>query len=937
MNVTPAGRSSPIYDGRDVDIAAAVTFLFTDIEGSTEKWEQQPERMVKAVAAHDALLLHAVKSNRGRLIKSNGDGIVAVFADPVDGIEAVVAIQVGLTDPAATAGIPFAVRCGLHAGHAHRHGDDYVGTTLNRAARIMSLAHGGQVLLSQAVADRLVRRLPEGTALRDLGDVRLKGFVATERVHQLLHPHLRDAFPALRSLEATPNNLPQQPTSFVGREQEIADVEGLVARTRLLTLTGIGGLGKTRLALEVAGNVLDRHRDGVWFIDLAPIHDGSLVQREVASVLGVREEPGRPLAETLCTNLKTRKMLLILDNCEHLVAACANLAVQIMRSTPDVQILATSRESLRVSGESTYALKPLPLPRRGQRRDQLLESPAVCLFIERARQHRPSFALNERDVDAVVELVTRLEGIPLALELAAARVRTLALREINARLEDRFKLLAGTGRGLLARQQTLRALVDWSYELLSRLEQVLLQRLSCFAGGCDADAMEAVCGTEPLARDDLVDLLTSLVDKSLVLVEERDDGVRYRMLETIRDYAKDKLIEAGELEAISASHCNYYLATARKGSAGLQGPEQAHWTARLETEHDNLRAAITYAARGGGDPIIAVKMEVALQAFRLYRGYVTEGRNNLSVLLAHPAIVSHDVARGHALYVSAALSYGQADYHEAQRLLETCLALRRGVGTEGDIAATLSTLALVRLHLGDAVSAREAEEEALAIFRRLGNRSGEAIGLQHLGEISRYVGADGDAEALLLQSLTLGCEIGYSEIESECERLLGQIALDRGQLDRARVHVARSLATSRTQGNAFGIAMASWSIAKIELANNQSVNALPFLGEAIKAFDAFGMNEDTIGVIEDYARVARSIGLTADAARFYGAASAASERQSLHRAPRLEYSYRDDLDSLRAALGGPAFETAWREGREWSIAQAIHRIFALFQGVADHR
>ena len=937
MNVTRAGRRLPNIHGRNVDIAAPATFLFTDIEGSTEKWEQQPEHMAKAVAAHDALLLDAVKRNRGRLIKTNGDGILAVFADPVDGIEAVVAIQLRLTDPAATAGIPLAVRCGLHAGQAHRHGDDYVGTTVNRTARIMGLAHGGQVLLSQAVADQLVHRLPKGTALRALGDVRLKGFVTTERVHQLLHPRLREAFPALRSLEATPSNLPQLPTSFVGREGEIADIARLLARTRLLTLFGIGGLGKTRLALKIAGNVLDRYRDGVWFVDLAPIRDGALVQREVASVLGIREEPGRPLLQTLCTNLKTRTLLLILDNCEHLVSACAELAAQIVRATPDVQILATSRESLRVPGERTYAVMPLPVPRRGPRRDELLESTAVRLFIERARQHRPSFGLDGRDVDAVAELVTRLEGIPLALELAAARLRTLALREINARLEDRYKLLAGGGRGVVARQQTLRALIDWSYELLSRPEQVLLQRLSCFAGGCDVDAMEDVCSAEPLARDDLVDLLTSLVDKSLVIVEERDEGVRYRMLETIRDYAKGKLIEDNEVDHISSSHCNYYLAMARMGSAGLQGPEQAHWIARLETEHDNLRAAIKYAAREGGDPIIAVKIEVALQAFRLYRGYVTEGRNNLSVLLAHPAIVSHDVARGHALYVSAALSYGQADYREAQRLLETCLALRRGLGKEGDTAATLSTLALVRLRLGDAVGATVAEEEALATFRTLGNRSGEAIGLQHLGEICRYVGADDDAEHFLRQSLALGCEIGYSEIESECERLFGQIALDRGQLDLARVHVARSLATSRAQANTFGIAMASWWLAKIELADNQSVSALPFLGDAITAFHAFGMNEDTIGVIEDYAQVARAVGLTEEAARLYGVASAATERQSLLRAPRVESSYRSNLDSLRAALGGAAFENAWREGREWGIAQAIDRIFALFDDMSDRR
>ena len=363
----------------------------------------------------------------------------------------------------------------------------------------------------------MVGRLHEGIALRDLGEVRLKGLAGTERVHQLLHPRLREAFPALRSLEATPNNLPQQLTSFIGREHEIDDAETLLARTRLLTLSGIGGLGKTRLALQIAGNVLDRYRDGVWFVDLAPIRDGALVTSEAAKVLGVREEPGRPLVQTLCANLKTRKLLLILDNCEHLVQACADFANGILRATPDVQILATSREPLRVPGEQTYAVLPLPVPRPGEGLKELLQSTAVQLFVERARQHKPSFAVDEREAPALAELVARLEGIPLALELAAARLRSLALGEINARLQDRYKLLTGGGRPMLPRQQTLRALVDWSYDLLSEHEQVLLQRLSSFAGGCDLRAVEEVCGAEPLTPEDIVDLLASLVDKSLVL------------------------------------------------------------------------------------------------------------------------------------------------------------------------------------------------------------------------------------------------------------------------------------------------------------------------------------------------------------------------------------------------------------------------------------
>jgi predicted ATPase/class 3 adenylate cyclase len=927
--MTPTARGSPTSEGSEDNIAGPATFLFTDIEGSTEKWEQEPERMAKAVVAHDALLRDAVEKNRGRVIKTSGDGIVAVFADPVDGIAAVIATQRALTDPALTAGIQLAVRCGLHVGEAQRHGDDYLGTTLNRAARVMALAYGGQVLLSQAVADRLVGRLHEGIALRDLGEVHLKGLAGAERVHQLLHPHLREAFPALRSLEAAPNNLPQQLTSFVGREREIEDAEALLTRTRLITLSGIGGLGKTRLALQIAGNVLERYRDGAWFVDLAPIRDGALVTSETAKVLGVREEPGHPILQTLCTNLQTRKLLLILDNCEHLVHACADLASGILRAAPDVQILTTSREPLRLPGEQTYALLPLPVPRRGEGLKALLKSTAVRLFVERARQHKPSFAVDEREAPALVELVARLEGIPLALELAAARLRSLTLGEINARLQDRYKLLTGGGRALLARQQTLRALIDWSYDLLSEREQVLLQRLSSFAGGSDLPAAEEVCGAEPLAPEDIVDLLASLVDKSLVLPEEGGDGTRYRMLETIRDYARLKLVESGDMHGASARHCNYYFARAKEGRNGIQGPEEAKWVARLEADYDNMRAAIAYSMGGRGDSVIAVKIEVALQAFRLYRGYASEGRNNLRALLAHPAIASYDIARGHALYVGAALAEGQGDCQEAQRMLETCLALRRGIGNDTDIAATLSTLAAVRLRLGDAGRARSGEQEALAIFRRLGDRSGEAVALQHLGEICVYVGEDVDARRFLGQALALAREIRYSEIESDCERMLGQLALECGDLPEARACLARSLAVCQAGGNKRGLALVSWWYGKIDLANDDGGSALPHLREALRAFESFGMTAETIGALEDHVRLACSCGLADDAARLYGAASAARERLSLPRAARLEPLYRDALDSLRATLTASAFDIAWREGREWDLAQAVNRALAL--------
>jgi predicted ATPase/class 3 adenylate cyclase len=588
------------------------TLLFTDIEGSTLLWEQQAERMSQALAQHDALSRAAVEGNRGIVVKMTGDGMYAAFDDPLDALGATLMLEQSLLDPSATNGIPFRVRYGLHLGIVERRENDLFGSPVNRAARIMKAAHGGQVLLSQAVADRVRDCLPPSIALKDLGGVRLRDLATPEHVYQLVHPDLRQDFPALRSLAATPNNLPLQVTSFIGRERDLSEAKALLERARLMTLLGMGGLGKTRLSLQIGADVLERFPDGVWFVDLAPLRDPSLVPGEVAQVLGVQEEPGRPLTQTLCAHLKERKLLLILDNCEHLVSACANLAHALLQAAPEVQLVATSREALRVPGEQVYPVLPLALPDRKAGVETLSRSDAVQLFVERARLQKPEFALNEQNAPAVAELVARLEGIPLALELAAARMRSLSVADINMRLKDRFKLLTGGGRVLLERQQTLRALVDWSYDLLPEDEQTLLARLAVFAGGFALAAVEAVCGTEPLTPDDILDLLASLVEKSLVMPEQGEDGTRYRTLETIRDYARVKLIERGELEASSAQHCSYYFVMAKAGNRGLQGPEQPEWITRLEAELDNMRAAIAFSLSGGGDPIIAVKLEVAL-------------------------------------------------------------------------------------------------------------------------------------------------------------------------------------------------------------------------------------------------------------------------------------------------------------------------------------
>jgi predicted ATPase/class 3 adenylate cyclase len=899
------------------------TFLFTDIEGSSSMWEEEPERMAQAMARHDALLRDVVKAHRGRVVKNTGDGIYAAFGDAVDGLDAAIAIQIALADPAATAGVPIAVRCGLHAGPAQERDNDFFGNAVNRTSRIMSAAHGRQVLLSQAVADLLGERLPAGVSLRNLGSVRLRGLMVSEVIHQVLHPSLPHAFPPLRELEATPNNLPQQITSFLGRERERAEAGALLERTRLLTLFGMGGLGKTRLSLEIGADVLPSFPDGVWFIDLAPIRDPSLIASEVAKVLGVREEPGRPLVQTLSAHLASRKLLLILDNCEHLISASASLANALLRAAPNIRVLATSREALRVPGEQIYPVMPLPVPESTEGVDALSRFTAVRLFVERAQQHKAGFSLTEREAPSVAELVARLEGIPLALELAAARVRSLSVADINGRLKDRYKLLTSGGRVLLERQQTLRALVDWSYDLLGENEQALLARLSVFAGGFALTAAEEICGAEPLVPEDVLDLLASLVDKSLVLVDEGKDGSRYRMLETIRDYARERLAARDELASMAARHCDHYLVVAKAARRGLQGPEQAEWTRRVETELDNLRAAIALALQGAVDPVLAVKFAVALLGFWLLRGYATEGRGYIRAALALPGVQASDEAHAHALYVGAALADSQSNHAEALRMLEQCLALRRGLGKPVDIAATLSTLSLVRLHAGDADGARKGEDEAVQLFRQLGDRIGEAIGLLHLGQIFTHAGDYAQARSHVVQCLAIARDVRHLEIEGECERMLGELALEAGDVPGAYARFERALRICREAEDKRDEAIALWWMGKADVARGDGDSARMRFRGALHAFQAFEMHAEALDCLDDHAALLQSSGYAEHAVRLYGAIDASRERRALARAPRGARHWENRLAAARASLDPAAFDAAWSSGRSWSLEEAI--------------
>jgi predicted ATPase/class 3 adenylate cyclase len=547
--------------------AGTVTFLLSDIEASTRLWEAQPDAMAEAVPVLYELLAETIGRYGGvrPVEQGEGDSVVAAFSRPSDAITAALEAQRAVSGRLWPAGIELRVRIALHTAEAQlRDEGNYFGAALSRCARLRGIAQGGQTLTSRAVHDLVVDRLPHGSTLVDLGTHRLRDLGRSEHVYGLSHPDLPGAFQPLRSLDALPNNLPDQLTTFVGRVRELEEVTGLLASGRLVTLTGAGGCGKTRLAAQAAAETLERSPDGTWWVELAPLTNPDGVDQALAESLAVRPLPGQSSLDAAIARLAGARALIVLDNCEHLLPACGEVTEAVLRACPEVTVLATSRAPLGVPGETTWRVPSLSLPRevRIEPVDALTQSDAVRLFIERALQVRPNFTVNADNAPALAQLCHDLDGIPLAIELAAARVRVLTPQEIASGLGDRFRLLTGGARSAMPRQQTLRASVDWSHDLLSDDERTLFRRLAVFAGGWTLDAVEAVCAGDGLDRLAILDLLTSLVDKSMVAAEERGDAMRYRLLETVRQYALDRLSLAGEREIVRDRHRDAFLALA---------------------------------------------------------------------------------------------------------------------------------------------------------------------------------------------------------------------------------------------------------------------------------------------------------------------------------------------------------------------------------------
>jgi predicted ATPase/class 3 adenylate cyclase len=876
---------------RDVpDSSVVTTFLFTDIGNSTRLWEQDAGRMGPALACHDALSRSVVEAHHGVVVKMTGDGIHAAFDDPLDAIAATVDLQQALDDPAATHGVALRVRCGVHAGSVERRDNDYFGGAVNRAARIMSAASPGQILVSQAVATLVEGRLSDGSVLRDLGPVRLRDLARPERLYQVTHPALRVDFPALRSLEATPNNLPQQVTSFIGRERESAEVTALLTASRLVTLLGVGGIGKSRLSLQVAADRQDDYPDGVWLVELGSVTDAGLVPLAVAAVLGIKEEAGRPVTEALLKHVRDRHALIILDNCEHVVGACADLAAQLLRASPVLKIFASSREALRIRGEATYSVPALAVPDPdGVEPAALAHYESVRLFVDRALAASHSFRVTPQNAAAVTEICRRLDGIPLALELAAARVRALSVENIAARLGDRLRLLGDGDRTALPRQQTLRALIDWSYDLLTPDEQILFRRLAVFAGGFTLEAAEEVAAGGALSAADVLGPLTRLVEKSLVTLE--GEGLRYRLLETVRQYARERLAESGEEGDARERHFAWYLALAEKARPELVGAAQGVWLARLDQERENLLSAHAWCDRTEAPGISGLRLVSAVRRYWMIRGLLGLGHRVTVEALARPAAQARTAQRCDALFDAGQIGSWMGRYEEARSYLGDCLAIARELGDRRRIEAVLQPLAVTSLGLGDFVNARTYLEEALALARELGNRRETAAALNALAQINRAEGKLETAEQLYGEALAVAREI--QDRESICIALLNlaMVCVGRDALEQARTMLIEVLTTAQE----------------------------------------IGLKPAGASLLEVSAGLSATRGEHDRAALFFGAAEAQTGQTGLHRDAADEAFLAPLIARARESLGAAAFQSAEAAGRAMSYDDALASVRAWLE------
>jgi predicted ATPase/class 3 adenylate cyclase len=949
----------PVKASRAEAPAGIVTMLFTDIEGSTDgvralgadRWESVLEHHARIV--REALAAHA-----GFEVRSEGDSFFAVFTSPSAAVAAVAEMQRRLNSADWPHRASVRVRMGLHTGEARpasaASGVDYVGFEVSRAARIAAAAHGGQVLVSDTTESLVRDLLAPGLALQALGEHRFKDLVRPQRIYQLLIDGLPDAFPPLRSLDATPNNLPTQTTTFVGRQRELAKATDLLGKTRLLTLTGPGGSGKTRLAMHLAADLLDQYPDGVWMVELAPVSDAAGVGPAIAAAVRIGERAGGRAADTISASLRSRHLMLVLDNCEHLIAACAELADVLVRSCPRLTILATSREGLNVPGEALMPVPSLRVPSGDSLPplDELREYEAINLFVDRCSSYDPEFALTEANASDIVRICRRLDGVPLALELAAARVRVLSVAQVAIRLDDRFRLLTGGGRTVVARQQTLRALIDWSYDLLTDGERILLRRLSIFVRGSTLDAAEAVCGGDGIEPEAILELLAHLIDKSLVTMALDRSGVpRYAMLETIREYAREKLVDSGEATPLRQRHFEYFFRDAvqvflANGPVGSRATDTG-------VEFENLLAALEWIQAEPNSSEQQLMLASSLIGPASARGRIGELRRILTATLARSDPGARTLGRARALITASTLAAMQGDFHVAGPLADEAVRLLRELGQTRELAYALMNMARSApddiaagamyesrellesqgdiwgvamllfitgdgaLERGEYETARSRHTESLALFRKLGHLPLSTLPLVSLGRLASINGDQAAARALIEEALAIRQRPEFDNPLQVAIALvsLGEVGRCEGDAVRSARLFEQALASGRGLGDDMIVAWSLHNLAHVALQSGDLLAAASRFRESLLFRAGLGPGRDFASALAGMAGVALREGRLIEATRLFGAVEGMLELTHAVLPPADEIVRRGDLESIRSRLDGAAFDTAFREGR----------------------
>ena len=860
-----------------------VTFVFTDIEGSTRLWQAHPATMPDALARHDALLREAIEARGGAIYKTAGDSIQAAFATAPDATRAVLDAQRALRAEQWPLSEPLRVRMALHTAAVDPTPDgDYRASALNRLGRLLDAGHGGQVLLSQATAELCRDVLPDGVELRDLGERRLRDLARPERIWQLDAPGLETQFPPLRTLDARPHNLPAQLTRLIGRDADVAALRDLLRESRLATITGPGGLGKTRLALHVAVELLDGFADGACLVDLSPIADPALVPEAIAVALGVAETPDIPISVALREALTERELLLVLDNFEQ-VSAAAPLIGEMLAACPRLTVLATSRIRLRLHGERHYPLSPLALPAPDipPRLETLGQYAAVRLFIDRASETWPDFAVTNSNAPAVAEMCVRLDGLPLAIELAAARIRLLPPEAMLSRLSERLPLLASDSPGVPARQRTLRATIAWSHELLAPRDQALFRQIAIFPAGATLDAIAAIAADVP----DLLEAVGRLLDHNLLRQPKTAGEPRFAMLETIREYGLEQLRAHGELDDTQRRHAVWIAGLAAEAYPHLRGPEQGRWLDRLETEHDAIRAALAWSI--DHDPDLALRIACNVVLLWQRRGHLREGRR----------------------WLEAALD----------ATLE---------GPTADRARVLQGAAILARELGDLDAATELGEQALALNQQLGDGRGVIVTLNNLANIALATDLD-RAQVLYTECLTESRRLGLVGDVATATLNLGVVAAFRKDFDAAQARYEDALALWTEHGDIDARAFTLQNLGNLALYDlRDHRRAAERFRESLGIYSELG---DTIGTaycLIGLAGVAGQAGQPERAARLYGAAEVILKEIGHIPHAGMRELQESLMAEIRAACGDEVFDAAVQVGRASTVTAAVAEALA---------